>query len=332
MTHGCDVSARGGDYGEVGVLLCFKHVNILQLAGCVWYQRTFVLRFRLQVLFLGLQKLSVAVRVREIFFPLACLVREIPNIDHLHLVDLMLVKTSKIPRRIVLLAVLRENAVHVRFLGFAADLGFPRDTTGPVAETVHAHADGADAVWFLAVDYFPGHARQQGLHADVVVVVVPHDSFAEEVVAFRRQGQGHLVVPHGLMLVIQHKPAFSSVKPVWLSLPSRAMGRFVLEEDVGPVAALFAPTRMRLVETGYVVMRSISLESRMGIERWRVLSYPHVSIIVVVDRQVVLPLCLVIVRDQLDGCVEDCCGGDQGLSHGRELPRVNPSWWHAVLV
>lgn len=70
----------------------------------------------------------------------------------------------------------------------------------------------------------------------------------------------------------------------------------------------------------------------MGIERWRVLSYPHVSIVVVVDRQVVLPLCLVIVRYQLDGRVEDCCSGDQGLSHGRELPRVNPSRWHAVLV
>lgn len=69
----------------------------------------------------------------------------------------------------------------------------------------------------------------------------------------------------------------------------------------------------------------------MGIERWRVLRYPHVSIIVVVDRQVVLPLCLVIVRDQLDGRVEDGHGGDQGLSHGRELPRVNPPRWHAVL-
>lgn len=137
-----------------------------------------MLRFRLQVLFLGLQKLRVSIRVREIFLPLPCLVGEIPNVDHLHLVDLMLVKTSKVPRRVVLLTVLRENAVHVRFLSFAADLGFPRDTAGPVAETVHAHADGADAVWFSAVDYFPGHARQQGLHADVVVVVVPHDSFA----------------------------------------------------------------------------------------------------------------------------------------------------------
>lgn len=90
----------------------------------------------------------------------------------------MLVKTPKIPRRVVLLTVRREDAVHIRFLGFAADLGFPRDTASPIAESVHAHADGADAVRFPAIDNFPGHARQQGLHADVVVVVVSHDGFA----------------------------------------------------------------------------------------------------------------------------------------------------------
>lgn len=109
------------------------------------------------------------------------------------------------------------------------------------------------------------------------------------------------------------------------------MGRVVLKEDVGPVAALFSPIRMRLIITSYVVMRSIPLVSRMDIERWRVLSYPHVSIIVVVDRQVILSLCLVIVRYQLDGCVQDCFRGDQKRFHTRKLPRVDSSRRHAVL-
>lgn len=142
-----------------------------------------MLRLRLQVLLLRLQELRIPVRVREIFLPLPCLVREIPNIDHLHLLKLMIIETSEIPRRILLLARLREDAIHEHLLSFATDLRLPSDAARPVAETVHAHTDRADAVGFSAVDHLPGHARHDVLHADEVEVVVSHDGFAEEVIA-----------------------------------------------------------------------------------------------------------------------------------------------------
>lgn len=85
------------------------------------------------------------------------------------------------------------------------------------------------------------------------------------------------------MLGVQDEPAFGGVEPVGLALPARAVRRVVLEEDVGPLAALFAPVCVRFVVAGYVVEGSVSLSSIVGVERWWILGYPYVSIVVVVD-------------------------------------------------
>lgn len=75
-----------------------------------------------------------------------------------------------------------------RLFGIATDFRSPGDAARFLAEAVHPHADGADAVWFAAVEHLAGHARHEVLHANVAGVVLADDGFEDEVFAVRGEG------------------------------------------------------------------------------------------------------------------------------------------------